>query len=260
MPIESINGLRHYFRLEGSPERPPLVLVHPIGADHSLWDKVVPLLTQQWRILRYDIRGHGGTQSPARDTTVEDLAADLLQLTDHLGWSRFSLCGLSVGGMAAMHVAASAPDRVAGLVLCSTAARMVAPPGGWDQRQQVAREQGMAPLAGPMVERMFSTPFREASDPHLETMRTVFLKTDPMGYASCVAVLRDADLRPALANIRAKALIVHGSADPLVPATAVEELLGGISGGRQLTLDSGHFPPIEAPNAFADEMSAFLRS
>ncbi len=251
MPVARLHGLRHYFRLEGHPEREPLLLVHPIGADHSLFDKLVPLLTGRYQVLRPDLRGHGGTETPAVDCTLADLSADLLALADAVGWRRFTACGVSLGAMASLHTALIAPDRVGALVLCSSAPVMAPPPGGWEQRAQVARSQGMAALAPAMVERMFSPEHRASGDAQVETLRTVFLRTDPAGYAACVAVLRDADLRESLPQVRAPAWILRGSHDPLITPEKVQALHAGLAGSHLQEIACGHFPPVEAPAEFA---------
>ena len=105
MPQILSNGASHYYRLEGNPSRAPLILVHPIGADHSLWDLAVPYLLPHFQVLRYDLRGHGGSMSTPGEYSVDLLANDLLGLADEIGWSKFSVCGISVGGMTAARAA-----------------------------------------------------------------------------------------------------------------------------------------------------------
>lgn len=227
------------------------MLVHPIGADHSLWDLVVPYLLPHFQVLRYDLRGHGGSDATPGEYSVDLLANDLLEIASMVGWNQFSVCGVSVGGMTAAKAAALAPERVRMLVICSAAPHMHAPPGGWDKRSETARTIGLQSLAGPMVERMFSAPFRESGNPHIQTLRTVFLSTDPEGYASTVAVLRDADLDNTLPAIAASTLIVTGKADPLISAAAGSAFKERIAGAQLEEINTGHFPPVEAPESFA---------
>lgn len=260
MPTIRLNGLRHYFRLEGDPGKRPLALLHPIGADHSLFDKLLPHLLDTFCVLRHDLRGHGGTETPAQDCTVEELSADLLALADELGWQRFAACGVSLGGMAAQHAAIRAPERLSHLVLCSTAAVMAPPPGGWDQRAATARRDGMAALAAGMVERMFSPRHRQLGDPQVDTLRTVFLRTDVEGYARCVAVLRDTDLRAQLHAVRAPTLVASGQDDPLITPEKVQALTGAIEGATHRAFDCGHFPPVERPAEFAAALIAHARA
>lgn len=258
MPVLTINGVRHYFRLEGRDDRAPLMLVHPIGADLSLWDKVVPLLTSRFQVLRLDLRGHGGTQSTPGDCTVEQLAGDLLAVGTAVGWQRFAVCGVSIGGMAAVQAAAQAPERITHLAVCSASPRMSEPPGGWDARAHDAREKGLAASADAMVTRMFSPAHRATGDPHIDTLRAVYARTDPLGYAGCIAVLRDADLRPVLGRVAAPALVITAEEDPLIPASAASTFLAGLKNARHIVLPGGHFPPVEQPAAFAEGLTSLL--
>ena len=258
MPCIVVNGARHYYRLEGNPSRNPLILVHPIGADHSIWDKVVPLLLEDFHVLRYDLRGHGGSEATSGDYSIELLSRDLLEIATQVGLQSFSLCGISVGAMTAVHAAATAAGRVKGLIVCSAAPRMNPPPGGWNQRAAGARANGMTSLVNGMVERMFSAEHRATSDPQIDSLRTVFLRTDAEGYASCVAVLRDADLVPVLGSVRAPTLVVTGTRDPLIAPAAAEGFVNGISKADVQAIEAGHFPVVEAPEVFAKLAADFL--
>ncbi len=259
MPQIISNGASHYYRLEGNPSRAPLILVHPIGADHSLWDLAIPYLLPHFQVLRYDLRGHGGSAATPGEYSVDLFANDLLGLADEIGWSKFSVCGISVGGMTAARAAALAPERVEKLVVCSASSHMHPPPGGWDARAETARTIGLDALAASMVERMFSAEFRATGNPHIDTLRTVFLTTPREGYASTVAVLRDTDLNDTLPKISAPTLIVTGKTDPLVPASAGIEFADGITGARHEEVDAGHFPPVEVPEQFANVLTEHIR-
>jgi 3-oxoadipate enol-lactonase len=251
MPVFHANGLRHYGRLEGRPDGAPLLLVHPIGADHSIFDKVVPLLLERFQVLRPDLRGHGGSDVPPHDCTLSELAGDLLALTEQVGWPRFAACGISLGGLAVLRAALDQPQRVRALALCSTAAALSPPPGGWDQRAAVARAEGMSSLAAGMVERMFSPDHRSRHDPQIESLRTVFVRTHPEGYARCVAVLRDTDLRTELPAVKPPVTLLHGALDPLISTEKIEALRQGLRQSEVVQLPCGHFPPVEVPDRFA---------
>jgi 3-oxoadipate enol-lactonase len=260
MPVAIIDGLRHYYRLEGNPAGHRVVLLHAVGTDLSLWDRVLPLLTRTCHVLRCDLRGHGGTDVPSSDCTVEALGSDVLALTQKVGWDRFVLTGLSLGALTAMQIALVAPERVAALVLISTATPMQAPPGGWEARARLALQQGMGPLAAPMVEKMFSQEWRATNDAMLHTMRTVFALTEPRGYASCLPVLASANFSARLHEIACPTLIVRGSADHVLDQGAAKALADGIKGARLVDLNTAHFPPIEDPGGFASEMGSLLRA
>lgn len=247
-----------YFRWDGPAEAPKLLLLHPIGADQSLWDEVVPWLTPRFQVLRTDMRGHGGSSIPAGDYQLSQLADDALALCDQLGWDRFAVCGVSLGGMTAAQIAAKAPQRVTALAVCSAAPRMQAPPGGWDPFAQLALTQGMAPIAQGMRELMFGAAFRQAAPAIVDRCFRVTAWMAPIGYAGATAVLRDADLRPQLASIQTPALVMRGQHDSLVPDSAVQAWIDGLPHAVKHVFDAGHFPPLEAPAEFARVLSNFL--
>lgn len=203
-------------------------------------------------MLRYDLRGHGASEVTPGDYGIDLFADDLLRLADAEGLTRFDLCGVSVGGMVALAVAARAPSRVNRVVVSSTAARVAAPPQGWSERQKAALRSGMEPLAAAMVERMFSSHFRDMQDPMIAVLKKVFETTDPMGYAGTVAILRDTDLSGLLAKVQAPTLVVAGNQDPLCTQDKQQALVDAIVNARYATLDCGHFPPVEQASMFGN--------
>ena len=108
MPFLNIDGLRVYYRLDGGDHQPALILSHSLGQDHGMWDPQIPDLARHFRVLRYDLRGHGASDSPPQDATIERLGRDVLGMADALGIERFSLCGLSIGGMIGQWIAGAA--------------------------------------------------------------------------------------------------------------------------------------------------------
>lgn len=260
MPSLNLENVRLYYRLEGRAGLPRLLLLHPVGADHSLFDAVVPALLLHYQVLRPDLRGHGGSSTPAGEGyRVEELADDVLALCDHLGWQHFAACGVSLGGMTALQMAVQAPGRIEALVVCSAAARMHEPPGGgWNARIAGARANGIKGQVAGTVERMFSPEFRATDAPAIGTFAAALEQADPAGFAGCLAVLRDADLRPSLPHINVPTLVVNGSKDPLIPPADARVLVEGLPQAQHVVLDAGHFPLIEAPEAFVAAVTAFL--
>jgi len=257
LPYLQLTAGRTYFRLEGDPGLPVLALLHPIGADHSLWDKVVPSLLPTFQVLRPDLRGHGGSDVALGECSVEALADEFVQLCDQLDLTSVHLCGISLGGMVAATVAARHPKLVGKLVLCSTASRLPPPPGGWGGRAAAAIEQGMAAFADGMIHRMVSPTHLAKSDPAVATLRTVFLRTDPRGFAGACAVLRDVDLSKVLPAVEADTLVITGDGDALMPPDTARTLLSNVKSGKHVRLSCGHFPPLEEPEAFVRELLAW---
>src|SRR5215469_15994999 len=127
MPLIKAGGLRQYYRLDGGDDRPVLIFSHSLGCDHTMWDAQAASLLPHFRVLRYDTRGHGASDVPPGDYTIEQLARDALTLADALGIPQFAWCGLSLGGMIGQWIAAKFPDRVTALVLANTTSRVADP-------------------------------------------------------------------------------------------------------------------------------------
>ena len=258
MTFARINGTLLHFRLVGPEGAPALVFVNSLGTDARIWDAVIDALSVHYRCLSYDKRGHGLSDAPADDYGLDDHLDDLTGLLDHAGIGRAVVIGVSIGGLIAQGLALRAPERVAGLVLCCTAPRM-GDAAMWTARIETARNQGLLPLADPVMERWFSPGFRAQRPDELSGWRNLFLRTDPQGYARTCATLRDTDLTAAIANIAAPALVVAGDADLAAPAELVRNCLA-IPGSRLEVLPGvGHIPSIEQPAALAGLVQDFLK-
>src|SRR5882672_9127334 len=144
MPFVNADGARIYWRCDGREDRPALLLGNSIGTDHSLWDSIVPDLARSYRVLRFDMRGHGASDAPAGDYTIERLARDALAVADAAGAPHFSYAGISLGGMVGMWLGVNAAERVARLALCNTAAHL--PPESWATRIAAVRGGGMGAI------------------------------------------------------------------------------------------------------------------
>src|SRR5262245_4151669 len=155
MAFINVGGLRCYYRLEGVPGRPVVVLSHSLGLDHAAWDPQMPDLLARFRVLRYDLRGHGATDAPAGEYTVEQLAGDAIALLDGLRLERVAWCGLSLGGMVGQWIAVHAPHRLSRLVLANTSARLV-DPGVMETRRRTALTDGMAAVVDAAMARSYS--------------------------------------------------------------------------------------------------------
>jgi 3-oxoadipate enol-lactonase len=256
-PIAPLAPPLHRERQEG--EGLPLILAHPIGASLRFWDALMPHLAGHGPVVRYDLRGHGQSPVSAEEGSIEQFADDLLAVADAEGFERFDLCGVSLGGMVALAVAARHGQRVHRVVVSSTAANVAPPPPGWNGRREAALKDGMAPLAGPMVERMFSAAFRETADPLIDTLKTVFERMRPTGYANAVSILRDADLGERLARVQSPTLVIAGQQDPLCPPQKQQALVDALPRAELAVLDCGHFPPVEQAAEFARLLRGWIR-
>jgi 3-oxoadipate enol-lactonase / 4-carboxymuconolactone decarboxylase len=258
LPFATIHDTRMFYRLEGRAGRPVLVLSHSIGTDHAMWDLQAADLLPHFQVLRYDIRGHGASDSPAGEYSVEMLGQDVVALTDALGLSRFAFCGLSLGGAIGQWVAAHAPERVTHLVLANTSPRFV-PRANWESRIASVREGGMPAIVDIAMPRLFSPDTLAKGNPHAASIRSVLLGTDPAGYTACCAALRDLDHTNLLRQIQAPTLVIGGDRDVSTPWSGHgERLAREIPGAKVLHLAAAHLSNIERPRSFTTALLEFL--
>ena len=250
-------GVAHY-RLDGPKDAPVLVLLNSLGTDFRIWDDLVAGLTSDWRVLRYDFRGHGLTPVVPGPYSMEGLASDLRALLEELGIERFALCGLSIGGMIAMQLASHARDRVTHLVLCDTTMRMPQPEM-WTDRAAQARAEGLDGLADAAIERWF-TPSVQAT-PFAAGVRTMVARTSVEGYAACCEAIAAMDLEPLIRDLQIPALVLVGEDDPATPVEAARAIARTLPAGRlQIMPGLRHLACIEQPDAFAEHLRTFLGS
>jgi 3-oxoadipate enol-lactonase/4-carboxymuconolactone decarboxylase len=257
MPFAVSHGARIYWRAEGAPEKPALVLLTSIGTDLSLYDPVVPLLTPDFRVLRIDTRGHGASDAPAGDYSLDLLADDVLAVMDAAGVAKAAICGTSLGGMIAMALAPKAPERVLALVLACTSPAM--DPTVWDQRLALIRAEGLSAIVEAVLGRFFSDTFRVQHPETVETVRAGMLTQNPDGYCGCGAAIRDMALLDRQPAIAPPTLVLTGAKDVATPfAGHAERIVAAIPGARHLEIAGAHLPSLEAPTAFAGVVRGFL--
>ena len=256
--IVTSDGIRLNYAVDGPEAGPVLLLAHPLAADISIWKEQLVGLGGEFRLVRYDSRGHGRSDSPIGDYTLERLGRDVLDLLDHLGLERANFCGVSIGGGVGQWLAAKAPSRIDRLVLANTAPRF-ATPDVWIQRRELALSEGMGPLVAGTVDRWFTPAFRERKVEAVAAIESMLRACPPQGYAGCCATLRDADLRPDLADIVAPTLVICGRHDLATPPERSDDLVAGIPDARLVTLDAGHMACVEQAEQFNAELRRFLR-
>jgi 3-oxoadipate enol-lactonase/4-carboxymuconolactone decarboxylase len=258
MPFAVSEGCRIYYRLEGAPGGPPLVLVHSLGTDHGMWNPQMPALLRRFRVLRLDLRGHGASDAPSGEYTIPQLGRDVLAVTNAVGVARFAYGGLSLGGMIGQWLGANAGDRIDRMVLANTSPRM-ADPGLFEIRRTTVLEKSMSAIEGLVMQRFFSARMLSSGSAAVESIRTTLLATSPVGYAGCCAAIRDMDQRPALAAIHAPVLVIAGDQDVSTPwAGHGDVLAGGIPGARAVHLAAAHLSNVERPSSFAAALFDFL--
>jgi len=211
-----------------------------------------------FQVLRYDTRGHGASDAPVGEYSMELLGGDVLGLADVLGISRFAFCGLSMGGAIGQWVAANAANRVTHLVLANTSPQFV-PRTNWDTRIAAVRKGGMNAIVDLAMQRFFSPATLAQQNPYAGSIRSTLLGTDPVGYVGCCAALRDMNHTSLLGGIKAPTLVIVGDRDVSTPWAGHGEILAReIAGARPLHLPAAHLSNIERPRSFTAALLEFL--
>jgi len=250
LPFAHCNNTRLFYRIEGMPGKPVLVLSHSIGADHAMWAPQVPDLLPHFQVLRYDTRGHGASEVTKGDYTVELLGNDVLRLADSLGIRKFAFCGLSMGGAIGQWLGLNAADRLTSLVLANTAPKF-GERSNWETRIKMVSEGGMGAIVDMAMQRFFSPQTVANPSAYASAIKSVLLATDPVGYMGCCAALRDFDMRDTLANIRVPTLVISGDRDVSTPWAGNGELLAReIPNARAVLLPAAHLSNLDKPRSF----------
>jgi 3-oxoadipate enol-lactonase len=253
------NGMVHHYLIEGSKDKPVLVFANSLGSDLRIWDGVVAHLAGDFRILRYDKRGHGLSDLPAPPYSLNDFVVDLLGLFDALEIKQATICGLSVGGVIAQGLTLSYPDRVRALVLCDTGMR-IGSFDSWEERIRLVRESGLTQLIGFSMERWFSAAFREHRSVEVQGYANMLRRTPVDGYLGTCYALRDTDLTRETPKINKPTLVLCGDQDLGTPPDLGRELAQAIAGARfSLIKDAAHLTCVEQPQVIACQLREFFR-
>lgn len=237
-------------RVDGPPGAPALVLSNSLGCSADMWAPQMPALTQRFRVVRYEHRGHGGTEAPGGSWTIDDLGSDLLAVMGETGVDRASVVGLSLGGTVAMWLAINHPDRVDRLVIACSRASWP-PKEMWADRIEKVRAGRPSDLLGALLGRWFTPGFRQAHPEAALLVESMLDAASPEGYAGCCEALAEVDLGAGLGAIRAPALILAGAADPGVPIAASASLAESIAGSSLRVISPGaHLLNLEQPDRF----------
>ena len=257
MPFANSDGVRLFWRQDGHPDRPALLLLNSVGCDHAMWDGVMRALATRYRVLRMDTRGHGASDAPAGDYSIAMLADDALAVLDAAGVARAHVCGLSLGGMMALHLAVHAAQRLNKMIICNSSAAV--PRAPWEQRAAAIRADGMAAMVDAIMTRWFPPAFIALNPPVLDTMRATFVGLSAQGYAGCCMAIAGHQMLDQLARITTPMLVVNGSLDIATPpAEHGEKIAAGVAGARMVSLPCGHLPAVELPAALAAQIALFI--
>jgi 3-oxoadipate enol-lactonase len=246
------------YTLDGPEDAPVVVFSNSLGTTGAMWDAQATALSD-FRVLRYNARGHGGTPSPPGPYTVGDLADDVLALLDRLGLERASYCGLSIGGMTGMWLGVHAPERIDRLAICCTGMQL--PPSDmWIDRAALVRRDGMEVVVDATIERWFTPGFRDRQPEVVSRIREIFLTTDPEGYASCCEALAEFDMTGELGVVRASTVVIAGEEDPVGTPERGAAIAAEVPDSRLVVLpDARHLAAVEQADAVTREFEELLQ-
>ncbi|UOE19968.1 3-oxoadipate enol-lactonase [Thermobifida halotolerans] len=237
------------YTVDGPEDAPLVVLSGSLGSRLDMWDPQMAGLTGLFRVVRYDIRGHGDSPAPPGPYSIADLASDVLRLLDRLKVERAHFAGLSIGGMTGMWLGAHAPERIDRLALLCTSPKL-GTPESWADRIRVVREQGTGALAPTVVGRWFTPAYIEREPDTIELFTDMISETSVEGYAGCCAAIQHMDLRPDLPSITAPTLVVAGKEDPSTPPDQAELIAEAIPDARlEIVPDAAHLASWEQATA-----------
>ena len=251
MNFARVNGGVVHYLDEGPREGQALVFINALGSDLRIWDDVARILSKDFRVVRYDKRGHGLSELGPDRHDMADYARDLSELMDRLDVKCATVVGLSIGGLIAQELYRQRPSLFAALVLSDTAAK-IGNDESWDARIADIERGGIEAIADSILERWFTADFRARRSDELTGWRAMLTRTPKQGYLAACGALRRADLRPYVRAIEASTLCLVGEEDGSTPVPQVRETAGLIKGARfEIIAGAGHVPNIERPEVFA---------
>ena len=252
------NGIAVNHDLVGPEGGPVVMLSNSLMSDLEMWAPQIEALGARYRVLRYDTRGHGGTEATPAPYSMDLLVEDARALLAALGTGRVHFVGLSLGGMVGQLLAIKHPDLLRSVVLCDTSSHMP-PESLWDGRRRTARTEGIAALVPATIERWFTAPFRETGDPEIERVRRMISATGVEGYVGCCEAIKAMNQTAMLSAITVPTLIIVGADDPSTPVAAAEAIHREIRGSELVVIEqAAHLSNIERPEAFNEALLGFL--
>jgi 3-oxoadipate enol-lactonase len=253
------NGISINYQVDGPDGAPWIVFSNSLATSTAMWDEQAAALKSNFRVLRYDQRGHGGTEVPAGRYAFDTLLDDALGLLDALGIAKAHFAGLSMGGATALGLAERHPDRLDRVIVCDSPCQSTPQSSQqWEERIAVAQSKGIEALIEPTVGRWFPPETMAKNPPHLDKVRAMIRATPVNGFIGCAAALAAHDYASAVATVRRPVLFMVGEKDGATPA-AMRKLHEKLTGSHFVELPgAGHISNMDRPAEFNRALSGFL--
>jgi 3-oxoadipate enol-lactonase len=252
------NGITINYRIDGPDDAPCLVFSNSLATSLAMWDEQAEALKDKFRVLRYDQRGHGGSDVPSGRYAYDTLLADALGLLDAIGIAKAHFAGLSMGGATALGLAEHHPDRFDRIIVCDSPCQSTPQSSQqWEERIAVAQQKGIEALVEPTIGRWFPAEIVAKNPPHVDKVRAMIRATPVDGFIGCAAALAAHDYASAVASVKCPVLFLVGEKD--APAPAMRKLSEKLPGSRYVELPgAGHISNMDRPTEFTRAVREFL--
>ena len=258
MSIANVNGVDIHYDLAGE-QGPVLVFANAVGTDLVMWESQVQAFKDDFRVLRYDMRGHGSSGAPPGPYTIELLSRDVLGLIDHLGFSKFSFCGISLGGVVGQWLGINASNKLDKLILAATTPNFLS--ANFEERIKTVREKGLAGIADSVVNRWFTRAFQIAAPQQVDRVAHMTVAASEAGYIACCEALMAANFADSLSQIKTPTLCIAGSDDHATSVETVTALANAIPSAKLEVIANGaHLINLEQPQEFNRILRNFLEN
>ena len=257
MPMIDADGCLLNVSVEGRDGGPTLMLSNSLGSTMQMWEPQMKALTQLFRVIRYDRRGHGKSNVPPGPYSLERFGRDVLAILDDLNIAKAHWCGLSMGGMVGQWLGANASDRFGKIVLANTTCHYP-DPTRWNDRIKAVKQGGIAAVADAVMAGWLTADFREREPQIAANMKAMMLTTPVEGYIACCEALSTLDQRELLPKIKSPTLVIAGRHDMSTTVADAEFMRSRIPGASMTILDAAHISNVEQPHAFTDALVGFL--
>jgi 3-oxoadipate enol-lactonase len=260
MMLIEVRGIKMNIELSGREDAPVAMLSHSLGSSLIMWEPQMESLRPYFRVLRYDICGHGGTQARKGIYTIDELGKDAISIMDALKIDNVHWIGLSMGGMIGQYIALEYKERLLSLVLCDTSAYIPEEAQKiWDERIKKVREKGLEAIVDETMERWFTPSFSLKNPSAFYSIRRQFLQTSLEGYLGCVDAIRKLNYLERLREINIPALIIVGEEDIGTPVFLSEEMHKRIAHSKLFIIPSArHLSNYEQPESFNNAILKFM--
>lgn len=258
----SLDTARGAFRItvDGDASAPALILSNSLGTTLDMWGPQVDAFSKDYRLIRYDTRGHGGSPVTPGPYSFVDLGQDVLAVLDALDVARAAFCGISMGGHTGLWLGIHAGTRFNAIAVCNSAAK-IGSPQGWNERAAMVRNGGaaaMQALAESSPSRWFTAEFVQAHPAAVQGAQAWIAGIAPQGYAACCEALAASDLRAELGRITTPTLLLAGASDPVTTVADAQAMQARIAGAQLAVVPASHLSNLEAPQAFNQAVLDFL--